>query len=171
MKNLVLSRIRLTMAIFIAGLVLSGITAFPLKYELELLTRWRGVDSVVNASNGLDRWLVTVRDGLTDVYAKYPWMGYGTDWLAFGHIVIALFFIPAWRDPVRNVAAIRVGIAACVLVVPLALICGEVRQIPLGWRLIDCSFGIFGVLPLLYALKLTRELEREPRAESPWQRA
>ena len=39
-----------------------------------------------------------------------------------------------------------------------ALIAGSVRQIPMGWRLIDCSFGVFGVLPLCYALRLTKEL-------------
>jgi hypothetical protein len=25
---------------------------------------------------------------------------------------------------------------------------GAVRGIPIGWRLIDCSFGILGIIPL-----------------------
>lgn len=37
---------------------------------------------------------------------------------------------------------------ACVLVIPTALIFGEIRGIPLWWRLLDCSFGIFGLIPL-----------------------
>ncbi len=40
---------------------------------------------------------------------------------------------------------------ACVLVVPLALICGPLRGIPFFWRLIDCSFGILGFIPLWIA--------------------
>jgi hypothetical protein len=46
----------------------------------------------------------------------------------------------------------------CAAVFPLALICGEIRGIPLYWRLIDCSFGLFGAIPLLYCLKLVREM-------------
>ena len=37
---------------------------------------------------------------------------------------------------------------ACVLIVPLALICGPLRGIPPFWQLIDCSFGVFGIIPL-----------------------
>jgi hypothetical protein len=44
-------------------------------------------------------------------------------------------------------------------VIPLALICGAVRHIPLGWQLMDCAFGVFGALPLLYCLRLTGSLE------------
>lgn len=37
---------------------------------------------------------------------------------------------------------------ACALVIPLAVICGPIRGIPIYWRLIDCSFGVFGIIPL-----------------------
>ena len=76
------------------------------------------------------------------------------------NIVIAVFFIGPLIDPVRNVWVLRAGIIACVLVIPLALICGALRQIPFGWRLIDCSFGAIGVIPLYYCLKLVTTLER-----------
>ncbi|HSH39366.1 MAG TPA: hypothetical protein VK993_11325 [Chthoniobacterales bacterium] len=66
-------------------------------------------------------------------------MQYGTDWLAFGHIVIAIFFAGPLIDPVRNLWVIRAGQIACVLVIPLALVCGDIRGIPLWWRAIDCS--------------------------------
>jgi hypothetical protein len=155
-----LQKIRWALGLFIAGLVLSGITAFPLRSELGWLTKVRGAESAADAVTGFDRWIAIVRHGLSDTYAKYPWMGYGTDWLAFAHLIIALFFIAPWKDPLRNIAAIRAGIAACILVIPLALICGEIRQIPFGWRLIDCSFGILGVLPLLYALNLAKRMEQ-----------
>ena len=121
----------------------------------------RGLERVApaDAGNGFDRWILTVRDGLHESYARHPWLAYGTDWLAFAHIVIALFFIGPFVDPVRNVWVLRAGLIACGLVVPLALVCGAVRQIPWGWRLIDCSFGLVGAIPLWYCLRLTKALE------------
>ncbi|MES2692991.1 MAG: hypothetical protein V4773_05920 [Verrucomicrobiota bacterium] len=112
------------------------------------------------APEGLRSWILQIQGGLADTYTKYPWVGYGTDWLAFGHIVIALFFIQPWRDPVGQAWVLRVGLVACVLVVPLALIAGPMRGIPFYWRLIDCSFGVFGVVPLWYALRCVRRIER-----------
>jgi hypothetical protein len=86
-------------------------------------------------------------------------MAYGTDWLAFGHLAIALFFIGPLIDPARNIWVIQAGLIACVAVIPLALICGPIRGIPIYWRLIDCSFGIGGFIPLWLALKLARQLQ------------
>ena len=76
-------------------------------------------------------------------------------------VIIAVFFVEAFIDPVRNVWILHAGIIACSLVIPLALICGGVRQIPVGWRLIDCSFGVFASIPLIYCLKMTRKLENK----------
>jgi len=100
-----------------------------------------------------------VREGLTVTYSNYPFIAYGTDWLAFGHLIIALFFIGPLIDPVRNIWVIYTGLIACVAVIPLALICGPIREIPFYWRLIDCSFGIIGFVPLWLSLSLTRKLE------------
>jgi hypothetical protein len=102
-------------------------------------------------------------------YAAYPFVGYGTDWLAFAHVVIAIFFIGPWRDPVRNAWVVEAGMLACVLVVPLALICGAVRGIPMYWRLIDCSFGVFGFLPLWLVWRWIKVLNNaaQPGVESP----
>ena len=157
-----LRKIRWWLGLFMVALALSGITAFPLQSEVNHLAAFRGLEQVTaaDAGNSFDRWILTVRDGLGDSYAAYPWLAYGTDWLAFAHLVIAVFFIGAFVDPERNVWILQAGIIACVLVIPLALLCGAVRHIPLGWRLIDCSFGVFGVIPLIYCLRLTRALER-----------
>lgn len=156
-----LLRYRLILAFFIIALFLSGVTAFPLLHELELLGRIVGVpaDSPASSLSGLQFWIATVRDGLRDMYATYPWIAYGTDWLAFGHIVIAMFFIGPWLHPVRNAWVLWVGLVACAGVFPLALICGAIREIPFYWRLIDCSFGFFGAIPLLYCLHLTRRMK------------
>jgi hypothetical protein len=163
-----LRRYRLVLGIFIVGLVLSGVTAFPLLHELELLGQMLGIgaDAPAASQQGLAYWIATVRDGLRATYASYPWLAYGTDWLAFGHIIIALFFVGAWRDPVANAWVLKVGLVACAGVIPLALICGPIRGIPVYWRLIDCSFGIFGALPLWYCLQLTARL-REANVGGP----
>jgi hypothetical protein len=153
-------RYRLILGLFIAGLVLSGVTAFPLSYELDLLARLLGVAELTPATapHGLAHWILTVRDGLREMYAAHPWIAYGTDWLAFAHLVLAVFFIGPWRDPVRNVWVLHAGLIACLLVLPLALICGSLRGIPLAWRLIDCSFGVFGAIPLLWCLSLVKRM-------------
>lgn len=157
-----LRNIRWLLSFFIAGLFLSGITAFPLVQELDLLCSLAGVGDVRSPAGhtGLVWWLLRVREGLHAASVQYPFLAYGTDWLAFGHIIIALFFIGPWIDPVRNVWVLRVGLFACAAVIPLALICGPIRGIPFYWRLIDCSFGVFGAIPLLLVLRLTKQLAR-----------
>lgn len=149
------------MILFIVGLLISGITAFPLLAEMELLTQWLGVEEATSPSghSGFVYWILTVKLGLEDMYALYPWIAYGTDWLAFGHITIALFFVGPLIRPSGSRSVIYAGIAACLLVMPLAIICGAIRGIPFYWRLIDCSFGIFGIVPLLYCLRLLRRIE------------
>ena len=156
MQNL-LHRYRLTLSLFILGLILSGLTAFPLLIELRWLCDALGVPASP-PPGGLHHWLATVRNGVEATYAAYPWMGYGTDWLAFGHLVIAMFFIGPWREPVRNDWVLWVGLVACALVIPLAFIAGAVRGIPWGWRIVDCSFGVFGAAPLLYCRHLARRM-------------
>jgi hypothetical protein len=161
LESVALFRFRLTMVFFIVGLLLSGITAFPLLAEMKLLASWLGLSNVTSpiGYTGLEFWILTVKLGLEDMYSRYPWIAYGTDWLAFGHITIALFFIAPLFKPAGSQSTIYAGIAACILVIPLALICGSIREIPFYWRLIDCSFGIIGVIPLLYCLYLLRFIQ------------
>ena len=54
---------------------------------------------------------------------------------------------------------ITFGLIACAGVLPLALIAGPLRGIPLFWRLIDCSFGVLGAVPLLICRRHIRQLE------------
>ena len=152
-----LRKFRLVLGLFVLALILSGITAFPLRHELDFLASFIHPNET---DSGLGFWILTVHDGLRESYAKYPWLAYGTDWLAFAHIVIAIFFLGPLIDPVRNVWVLKAGMIACVLVIALAMICGPIRQIPFGWRLIDCSFGVFGFVPLYYCLRVVRRLEK-----------
>ena len=152
-------RIRLLVWFFIVGLVISGLTAIPLQWELNFGAQLLGGDEAA-ATSDLVRWVVRVRDGLNDTYAKYPFIAYGTDWLAFGHLAIALSFIGALRDPVRNRWLYQFGLLVCAAVVPWALGFGALRGIPLWWRLIDCSFGVFGFVPVWLCWRWSGELER-----------
>jgi hypothetical protein len=89
----------------------------------------------------------------------YPFLAYGTDWLAFAHLAIAVAFVGPLRDPVRNKWVLQFGVLACAGVVPLALIAGAVRGIPVFWRVGDCCFGVFGCMPLVLCLRYVRRLE------------
>lgn len=163
--TLPLFRFRAALGLFIAGLVLSGVTAFPLLHELRVLSHLLGPDAATHV-NGLTFWIFTVRNGLEYTYAAYPWIAYGTDWLAFGHLVIAAFFIGPLIHPASSRATLYTGIGACLAVIPFALICGPIRGIPIRgipfyWRLIDCAFGVLGIFPLIYCLKLVKQIEKE----------
>jgi len=141
--------IRLLLAIFVVGLVASGLTAFPLCWETRLLAAWFGPGTAVGGVfPALAAWLALVHEGLEASAGKYPFLAYGTDWLALAHLVIAVAFLGPIKDPVKNLWVVEFGMIACVMVIPLALICGPIRGIPLGWRLLDCSFGVAGLVPL-----------------------
>jgi hypothetical protein len=150
-------RIKWLTGLFIIGLALSGATAIPLPNEVNLLAKFLGTGG---ESSNFAQWILRVRDALNDTQTRHPFLFYGTDWLAFGHFVIAIAFIGALRDPIRNRWLFDFGLIACVLVIPYALVFGGVRGIPFGWRLMDCSFGVFGFVPLWLCRKWTGELEQ-----------
>ncbi len=150
--------------VFIFGLVLSGATAIPLPGELAWLVDLTGARQLVQtlASSpppAWALWLTRVHTALQEVDQRSPFVLYGADWLAFGHFVIAIAFVGALRDPVRNRWLYTFGMIACVLVVPYALVFGALRGIPIWWRLIDCAFGVFGVIPLWLCRRWVNELE------------
>lgn len=171
-----LRSIRWLTALFMAGLLLSGITAIPLTAEVDALVQPTGAEARLDSTNPWDSpawavWLLRVQTALHATAEQHPELFYGTDWLAFGHIVIALVFVGAWRDPVQNRWLFDFGLIACALVIPWALIFGELRGIPVWWRLIDCSFGVLGAIPLLLARKLTHELAHPSSRHAPNQLA
>lgn len=156
------NRYRIAVGLFLAGLVLSGLTAFPLLTEIHVLCRLLGIDQTAALAHGsgFDHWLARVRAGLEANARDYPFLAYGTDLLAFGHICIAVFFIRPIFKPLESDWVLRCGLVCCAGVIPLALIAGPIRGLPFYWCLIDCSFGVIGALPLLYGLKLTRQMRQ-----------
>ena len=147
-------KIRIWLVLFIVGLALSGITAFPIETELAFLS---GHSSIFPAAMG--HWINTIYDAVKDTNQKYPYLAYGTDWLAFGHLVIATTFIGPLKDPVKNIWVIQFGMIACIMIFPLALIAGPTRHIPFYWQMIDCSFGVIGIIPLYITYKFIKQLE------------
>ena len=144
-KQLV-ARSRFLLLFFTLALVVSGLTAFPIGWDLEILVQF--VAPFKDIAPTLFDWVSLVNRGIQETYTRYPFVAYGTDWLAFAHIVIAIAFIGPLRDPVKNIWVVEWGMIACVLVIPLAVIVNPIRGIPFFWTLVDCSFGVFGIIPL-----------------------
>ena len=134
--------IRRWLVVFMITLVLSGITAIPVESELTMATRFLGDESAMG------NWLSQTLFAVKETGEKFPYLFYGYDWLAFAHIVIAIAFIGPYNDPVKNKWVIEFGAICCFLIIPFALIVGYLRGIPFWWTLIDCSFGIVGLIPL-----------------------
>ncbi|RYE19319.1 MAG: hypothetical protein EOP51_20135 [Sphingobacteriales bacterium] len=152
-KKLLL-KTRVAIGIVIAGLIVSGITAFPLETELAWILKTGTYPGC------MEKWLTTIYNAISDTNKRYPYLSYGTDWLAFAHLVLAVVFIGPSRHPVKNIWVIQFGIIACVAIIPLAFIAGSIRGIPFFWQLIDCSFGVIGIIPLYFSYRATRKLEQ-----------
>lgn len=139
--------IKRLLMLFMIALFISGLTAIPVDAQLSFLLQ----NSALKAP--YYDWLEKVLLAYREVNSKQPFLLYGYDWLAFAHFVLAILFIGPYKDPVKNIWVIQFGMIACVLVIPFAFVAGHFRGIPIAWRLIDCSFGVFGflVLWLIYA--------------------
>ena len=153
MKNK-LKQIRQWIIFFMIVLFLSGLTAIPLERELAFLSR------CFSPANMIGAWIDKVYLGIVQTNKQYPFLAYGYDWLAFAHFVLAILFIGPLKDPVRNKWVIEFGMIACVLIIPFAFIAGHFRGIPVGWRLIDCAFGVIGLIPLSICLSKINDIEK-----------
>jgi len=120
------------------GLLISGITVWPAIPELKF---------------GL---IVLEKIGLAHSELAHL---YGYDWLAFAHIVLAILFWGAARDPLRNKWIVECGLIMCALIPLLALICIPYREIPWWWFFMDFAFAPAAALPLWTALTDIRTIE------------
>ncbi len=154
-KNKEIKIIRRLIGIFIIALFLSGLTAIPVDAELSFLLKLLPTDTPIS------RWLSKVLSAYRSAHNEYSFLLYGYDWLAFAHFVLAILFLGPYKDPVKNMWVIEFGLIACVLIFPLAFIAGYFRGIPIGWQLIDCSFGVFGFVPLWICYRKIKAIEIE----------
>ena len=147
-----LKKIKIALLFFIVALFLSGATAIPIDMELQLLLNYTPADT------GVHYWLSKVLSAYLVTKKQYPFLLYGYDWLAFAHFILAILFIGPYRNPLRNIWVIEFGLIACVLIIPFAFTAGWLRGIPIGWRLIDCSFGVFGFAILWYCYARLKQI-------------
>jgi hypothetical protein len=144
---------------FMIALFLSGLTAIPAETGLAFLSRCFSANTTIGA------WIEQVYIAVANTNRDYPFIAYGYDWLAFAHFTLAILFIGPLRDPVRNKWIIEFGMISCLLIIPFALIAGHFRHIPFWWRLIDCSFGVIGLIPLGICLTKINHLEKLSKQE------
>ena len=144
---------------FIVALFVSGITAIPVEKELTYIVNHFPFEGTIKG------FLEEVLIGIQHTAKDYPFLFYGYDWLAFAHIVLAILFIGPFKDPVKNKWVIQFGMIACVLIIPFAMIMGGVRGMPVWWRLVDCSFGVIGIIPLIICLRNIKKLEAEEKEQ------
>jgi len=149
--------IRRWLVFFMTMLTLSGITAMPAEWELSIVVKF------FDDHSPLGSWLNEIHFAVQETGKKFPFLFYGYDWLGFAHMIIAIAFIGPYKDPVKNKWVIEFGTIACFLLIPFALFIGYFRGIPFWWRLIDCSFGVFGLIPLGICYNKITELERATR--------
>ena len=150
-------RIKGLIVFFIICLVFSGVSAFPIETELEIVNA-----NIATFPQYFQNWMNQVYVAVKSTNDNFPYLSYGTDWLAFAYIVIAVAFIGPLRDPLKNIWVIQFGMISCFMVFPLAFIAGSLRGIPIYWQLIDCSFGVFGFALLYLCYRNILKLEKIP---------
>lgn len=147
-----LNIIKRLLLLFIVAVFISGLTAIPIDAQLTFILKHSALKA------GYYNWVEKVLLAYRDINNNHPFLLYGYDWLAFAHFVLAILFIGPYKDPIKNIWVIEFGLIACALVIPYAFVAGHFRGIPIGWRLIDCSFGVVGFALLWIIHSKTKSL-------------
>ena len=148
--------IRTWIKLFMLGIIVSGITAIPIKWELEKIL---SIGQYLPDSVAM--LMQDIYQGVADTMERYPFLALGTDWLAFGHLALALFFMGPLKDPVKNIWVIKFGMYICLMVIPVAFAAAFFRHMPMWWGFIDASFGVFGFMPLFIVYQHILKLQEE----------
>lgn len=158
-----LAFVRLWLVFFASALILSGATAIFARAGLRLVSPLFEAGSLLDSYwPSMAAWLALVHQAIEETYARYPFLAYGYDWLAFGHFIISIPFLMAVRDPRKHAWVLSYGMAACLALLPFALVFGAIRGIPLFWRIVDTLFGLGGLAVLLILRRQMKKLETAP---------
>jgi hypothetical protein len=141
------------------GLFISGVTVWPALTELKIAVRVFWGDAA--PSGELHAFVLKVIEALETTNSQYPFMLYAHDWLAFAHVMLAILFAGAAKDPVRNKWIVQCGLIMCASVPVLACVCIPLRNLPSFWFWIDFAFAPGAAVPLIIALLDIRALERQ----------
>ena len=139
------------------GLFVSGVTIWP--WDIELSFAISALQAIAGPEP-LIQLLQDIQQDMRLLEQSNSFVLYVADWLAFAHLVLAVLFLMALKNPIRNVLVVRFGILCSLSVPVLAITCIPMRGIPLFWILIDSSFALCAI-PLWIALKDIRKLEQE----------
>lgn len=143
---------------YVLALVISGATAMIVPEGIAWLDK-----SISTAWSTIYQWIHFVH---LKIQASPKFLLYGFDWLAFAHYVIAMSFYGVWKDPVKNKWVIEWAMLSSLLIFPVAFIMGAIRGIPFWWQLIDCSFGVVSLIPLIMIHRRIKVLEIQEQEDS-----
>ena len=150
-----------TIILFQVGLLISGITAFFIPEGMPTVL-WMTEHSFP----ALLPWLKTVSHSVDYISSDATHLLYGYDWLGFAHVLFAILFVGALREPERNRFLLDFGLVACALIIPTAFIAGHFRGIPPLWSFLDSLFGVIGGALLLIA-KYTLNKQHSIKTKQP----
>ena len=152
-----MKRAKIMLGVVAFGLFVSGVTVWPaipeLKIGLEILSRLGFGDTEMHG------FCSRILHSLQLIDRDHPQIMYGYDWLAFAHIMLAVLFAGAIRDPIRNIWIVQCGLIMCASVPVLAAVCIPIREIPWFWFLIDFSFAPAASIPLIIVLLDIRRVQ------------
>lgn len=157
-----MARIRIILIIFIVLFFLSGMTVFPVEWEVKTVikTIWGDSPPGDGFLSPVHAKFIEIKDSLPVMKEKYPFIFYGLDWLGFAFITMSILFIGALKDPVRNKWVIQFALLCCPLCIIFAAIFAPIRGMPWQWALLDSSFGVFGAIPLIIILRDIKKIEK-----------
>jgi len=147
-------KISTALIITIIGLLLNGVTAVPLRTELSILLAKHEV-----LPKFLQDWWNYVNQGVNDTSNQYNFMRYGFDWLGFTHLLIAVLFFGALKDPLKNEWVVKWGMIASLLSIVMALGWEQLRSIPFWWSGIDALIALGAFVILWLCNKWIQELK------------
>ncbi|MFM7022020.1 MAG: hypothetical protein ACKOXB_03515 [Flavobacteriales bacterium] len=150
-------RIDVFLKVIIALLIITGLSYFSLPF---LSRKIVSLIEMMGVRGGLYSFAVKLRQGAVYNAAHYPFMGYGTDLLGFAHLMFALLLVGPIIDADKNEWVIRFGIMVCTLFIPVVLIMGWIREIPIIWRVMSCLMGATGFLLLFRVFKMVKMNQR-----------
>ncbi len=157
-------RIRWTLGLIIASLLLSGLGTIPLQWLVGVLCRMLLANRDLHElAPGLVAWVEGVLAQLTGA-AQQTLLNYTLDWLSLAQVAVALVFIGPWRAPVRNAWVVDWGLISCGLIVVAAPLAVLWRGIPVAWAVVDVLLGVGGFAGLWLCRRDLRHLAAAPPA-------
>lgn len=103
---------------------------------------------------------------LADTFFLWNYLKGGIIFCTLYHKALCTLSILMYRQQEKKIGRwIIFFIVALVLCGVTAFVAGSIRGIPIYWRLIDCSFGIVGLVPLSVSYRAIVALEKERRTD------